>query len=93
MTGVQTCALPIYQVRERSNCPDWKSLSLDRIEKERAREFIWENQRRRDMIRFGSYFTEKTFYSDGNTEKWRDIYPIPAKQINANPGLTQNPNY
>jgi hypothetical protein len=83
----------VNQVRERSNCPDWKSLSLDRIEKERAREFIWENQRRRDMIRFGSYFTEKTFYSDGNTEKWRDIYPIPAKQINANPALKQNPNY
>lgn len=83
----------VNRVRTRSNCSEWTSLSLEKIEKERAREFIWENQRRKDMIRFGSYFTEKTFYSDGNTEQWRGIYPIPAQQLNANPKLKQNPNY
>lgn len=83
----------VNRVRTRSNCSEWTSLSLEKIEKERAREFIWENQRRKDMIRFGSYFTEKTFYSDGNTELWRGIYPIPAQQLNANPKLKQNPNY
>lgn len=83
----------VNDVRTRSNCEAWSSLSLEKIEKERAREFIWENQRRKDMIRFGSFFTEKTFYSDGNTEQWRGIYPIPAQQLNANPKLKQNPNY
>lgn len=83
----------VNMVRQRSNCSPWTELSLEKIEKERAREFIWENQRRKDMIRFGSYFTEKTFYADGNTEQWRGIYPIPAQQINANPNLKQNPNY
>lgn len=83
----------VNMVRQRSNCSPWTELSLAKIEKERAREFIWENQRRKDMIRFGSYFTEKTFYADGNTEQWRGIYPIPAQQINANPKLKQNPNY
>ena len=85
----------VNKVRTRSNCRAWDAseLTLANIEKERAREFIWENQRRKDMIRFGSYFTEKTFYADGNTEKWRGIYPIPQQQINANPKLKQNPNY
>lgn len=83
----------VNDVRTRSNCTGFTSLSLEKIEKERAREFIWENQRRKDMIRFGSFFTEKTFYSDGKTEQWRGIYPIPAQQINANPNLEQNPNY
>lgn len=83
----------VNMIRQRSHCAPFTELSLDKIEKERAREFIWENQRRKDMIRFGSYFTEKTFYADGNTEQWRGIYPIPAQQINANPNLVQNPNY
>ena len=58
-----------------------------------AYEFIWENQRRRDMIRFGSYFTDTWFYKTGVTEEWRGIYPIPAIQLNNNPNLKQNPNY
>jgi hypothetical protein len=48
-------------VRQRSNCTPFTELSLEKIEKERAREFIWENQRRKDMIRFGSYFTRRHF--------------------------------
>lgn len=83
----------VNMVRERSGCQPFTSLDLGKIEDERAREFIWENQRRKDMIRFGSYFTQKTFYADGNTEPWRGIYPIPQQQRNANPNLEQNPNY
>lgn len=80
-------------VRRRSNLSDWDELTLKKIEEERAREFIWENQRRRDMIRFGSYFTDTWFYKTTVTEKWRGIYPIPAIQLNNNPNLVQNPNY
>lgn len=83
----------VNRVRTRSGCAPFPSLSLENIELERAREFIWENQRRKDMIRFGSYFTKKTFYADGNTEQWRGIYPIPQQQRKANPNLEQNPNY
>lgn len=83
----------VNQVRTRSNCQPFTELTLDNIEKERAREFIWENQRRKDMVRFGSFFTEKTFYADGNTDRSKAIYPIPAQQINANPNLVQNPGY
>ena len=80
------------RVRSRSNCSPIE-LNLKNLELERAREFIWENQRRKDMIRFGSFFTKKTFYADGNSEQWRAIYPIPQKQRNANPNLKQNFGY
>ena len=83
----------VNQVRRRSGVADWDELTLKKIEEERAREFIWENQRRRDMIRFGSYFTDTWFYKTGVTEEWRGIYPIPAIQLNNNPNLKQNPNY
>lgn len=83
----------VNEVRHRSNCTKWTELSLQKIEDERAREFIWENQRRRDMIRFGSYFNNTWFYKTNKTEKWRGIYPIPAIQITNNPNLKQNPNY
>ncbi len=83
----------VNQVRRRSSLSDWDELTLKKIEEERAREFIWENQRRRDMIRFGSYFTDTWFYKSTVTEKWRGIYPIPAIQLTNNPNLEQNPNY
>ncbi|MDN3668924.1 RagB/SusD family nutrient uptake outer membrane protein [Echinicola jeungdonensis] len=83
----------VNQVRERSNATLLSSLTLDDIEDERAREFLWEGHRRRDMIRFGSYFTDTFGIKTGVTEEWRGIYPIPAEQIVANPMLDQNPNY
>ena len=87
-------ALPLVnQVRERSEASILSSLTLDDIEDERARELIWEGHRRRDMIRFGSYFTDEFGIKTGVTEEWRNIYPIPAEQIVANPNLQQNPNY
>jgi hypothetical protein len=87
-------ALPLVnQVRARSNASQLTSLTLKNIEEERAREFIWEGQRRRDMIRFGSYFTETWTFKTTPTPTWRGIYPIPAEQITANPNLKQNPNY
>lgn len=89
----QTALELVNQVRRRSNLADWDELTLKKIEEERAREFIWENQRRRDMIRFGSYFTDTWFYKTTVTEEWRGIYPIPAIQLNNNPNLKQNPNY
>ncbi len=83
----------VNQVRRRSNLSDWTELTLKKIEEERAREFIWENQRRRDMIRFGSFFTDTWFYKETVTEEWRGIYPIPDSQLNSNPNLDQNPGY
>ncbi|WP_022824183.1 RagB/SusD family nutrient uptake outer membrane protein [Hymenobacter norwichensis] len=92
--GNAAAALPLVnQIRTRSNASQLTALTLKNIEDERAREFIWEGQRRRDMIRFGTYFTGTWTFKTTQTPTWRGIYPIPAEQLTANPNLKQNPNY
>ena len=74
-------------------------LTLDFILAERARELYWEAHRRTDLVRFNQ-FTENGVWphkggvSEGKTtEKYRDLYPIQAGEILANPKLQQNPGY
>lgn len=75
-------------------------LTLDFILDERARELFWEGHRRTDLVRFGK-FSESTYVwpwkggvaAGASTAKFRDVYPLPASDINANPNLTQNPGY
>ncbi|MBE7170857.1 MAG: RagB/SusD family nutrient uptake outer membrane protein [Williamsia sp.] len=83
----------VNAVRARSNASPLSTLTIKNIEDERAREFLWEGQRRRDMIRFGSYFTSTWTFKTKQTEAYRAIYPIPAEQLTANPNLKQNPGY
>lgn len=83
----------VNAVRTRSNATPLAALTLQNIEDERAREFLWEGQRRRDMIRFGSFFTSTWTFKTGQTASFRAIYPIPTEQLTANPNLTQNPGY
>jgi hypothetical protein len=75
-------------------------LTLDQILDERGRELYWEGHRRTDLVRFGQL-------TDGNylwqwkggvqagkkTEKFRNVFPIPSKDLNANPTLKQNEGY
>jgi hypothetical protein len=87
-------ALPfVNQVRLRSKATALGSLTLQNIEDERAREFLWEGSRRTDMIRFGSYFTGTWPFKTTQTEAFRKFYPIPNQQIIANPKLKQNQGY
>lgn len=75
-------------------------LTLDFILDERGREFLFEAQRRTDLVRFGrltggSYLWEWK----GNEAAGRSvpdfyrIFPIPSDDIGANPGLVQNSGY
>jgi len=74
-------------------------LTLPFIIDERARELYWETHRRQDLIRFGQFSTTKTWAWKGNvqagttTPAFRDLYPIPAEQLNLNNNLIQNPGY
>jgi hypothetical protein len=74
-------------------------LTLDFVLDERARELWWEGHRRTDLIRFGRFTTAGTWAWKGGvqagttTEAFRDLYPIPANEIVANPNLTQNSGY
>jgi len=74
-------------------------LDLDFILAERARELWWEGHRRTDLIRFGQFTTAGVWAWKGGTqagattEAFRNLYPIPANEIVANPNLVQNPGY
>ena len=76
------------------------NLTLDFILDERARELFWECHRRTDLIRFGKFTGGTKIWQwkggsiNGNaTESYRDLMPIPARNIQANPTLKQNPGY
>jgi starch-binding outer membrane protein, SusD/RagB family len=75
-------------------------LTLDFILDERSRELYWEGHRRTDLIRFGKFTTADYLWpwkgkvADGQaTESYRDLFPIPAADLGANPTLTQNQGY
>lgn len=83
----------VNQVRVRSKATPLNSITLNDILDERGRELMWEGTRRRDMIRFGTYFTWTPFWKPGVTPAFRALYPIPASELGANPQLKQNPGY
>jgi hypothetical protein len=75
-------------------------LTLDFILAERGRELLWEGHRRTDLIRYGLFtggsylWAWKGGVQGGTaTETFRDLYPLPANELIANPNLTQNPGY
>ena len=74
-------------------------LTLGFLKDERARELLWEAHRRTDLIRFNSYTSAGVWQWKGGvkagttTAAFRDLYPIPASEISANPNLKQNAGY
>lgn len=76
------------------------SINLQDVLDERARELHWEGKRRTDLIRYG-LFTTGTYlwpWKGGvpggrAVESFRNIYPIPAAEINVNTNLIQNEGY
>ncbi|OAV44338.1 hypothetical protein A3850_007450 [Lewinella sp. 4G2] len=67
---------------------------------ERARELYWEGHRRTDLVRFGLFTSgDYVWPLKGGTPEgtgvadFRNVYPIPAADIGANPNLTQNEGY
>ncbi|UCC75180.1 MAG: RagB/SusD family nutrient uptake outer membrane protein [Gemmatimonadota bacterium] len=95
----------VNQLRERAygdpsgNITD-PELTLDFILDERARELWWEGHRRTDLIRYGLFSGDAYVWSwkggvqaGTSTELYRDLYPIPASEMLANPNLEQNPGY
>jgi hypothetical protein len=94
----------INQLRQRAYNNDSgnitsNDLTLDFILDERARELYWEGHRRTDLIRFNNFSDQGIWPHKGGvpegktTEKFRDLYPIPASEILANPKLQQNQGY
>ena len=75
------------------------ALTLDFILDERGRELLWEGTRRTDLIRYGRFSASGVWSWKGNiaagrtTEVFRDLFPLPANELLANPKLKQNTGY
>lgn len=68
------------------------TLTMEELLAERGREFIFEGFRRNDLIRFGK-FTTDSWWDHQPSEDYRELFPIPQRQRDLNPNLTQNPGY
>jgi hypothetical protein len=74
-------------------------LTLNFIKDERSRELYWEGHRRQDLVRFGQFTDQGVWAWKGGvkagrtTETFRNLYPLPASELLANPNLKQNPGY
>ncbi|NRT16042.1 hypothetical protein HNP99_002404 [Flavobacterium sp. 28A] len=92
----------VNKIRARANATaiTTADLTLDFLLDERGRELFWECHRRTDLIRFGKFTGSAKIWQwkggsmNGNsTASYRDLMPIPARNIQANPTLKQNPGY
>ena len=68
------------------------TLTLTELLAERGREFIFEGKRRTDMIRAGA-FTRVSWWDHQPSDPSKNLFPIPQRQLAANPNLVQNPGY
>lgn len=69
------------------------TLTINELLAERGREFIFEGKRRTDLIRFGVFTTGTWWDHQPTGDLKRTLYPIPLRQLQANPNLVQNPGY
>jgi hypothetical protein len=82
----------VNQIRNRAGVASLAALTDQDLLDERGREMFYEGWRRQDLIRFGKYSDIRQF-KPTVTPAFRNVFPIPQNQINANPSLNQNPGY
>ncbi len=90
----------VNAVRQRAEAAPVQSINLDFILSERGRELGWEMTRRTDLVRYGKFTSASYLWAwKGGVQtgvgvsESRNLYPIPAKDIIANPNLIQNQGY
>lgn len=81
----------VNQIRARAGIDPYTSLTAQNLLAERGREMFYENHRRNDLIRFGKFNDAWDFKPA--SAAFRNIFPIPLQQLNANQNLRQNPGY
>lgn len=105
-TSASTAVGYVNDIRERaglgrditqSDLTPGSESALQFILDERGREFLWEGQRRSDLIRFGQFSGDAYVWSwkGGNQNgtsinECRNLYPLPAGELAANPNLPPN---
>jgi starch-binding outer membrane protein, SusD/RagB family len=77
-------------ITDRANAPTL-TINEENLLAERGRELYMELWRRSDLIRFDAY--NDAWWEKNPSDSFRNVFPIPADQIAANPNLTQNPGW
>ena len=87
-------------VRERAGVATLTSYTAQDVLDERSREFLWEGCRRSDLIRFGLFTTADYLWEYKGAVKegaavadYRNLFPLPPADVNANSNLKQNAGY
>ena len=87
-------------VRERAGVPTASSITPEDVLNERGRELLWEGHRRSDLIRFGQFTTADYVWEYKGSVKegaavadYRNLFPLPPADVNANSNLKQNAGY
>lgn len=90
----------VNQIRTRAEVTPFPALDEEKLLAERGREMFAECWRRQDLIRFGKYNNAWRFHPADPADtrgpagiNFRNVFPIPETQINANKNLKQNPGY
>ena len=82
----------VNTLRESRGASTLTSIDLPTLLDERGRELYWENWRRNDQIRFGTFLG--TWQQKPNPSgPERLLFSIPGEAISTNPNLPQNPGY
>jgi starch-binding outer membrane protein, SusD/RagB family len=81
----------IAAVRSRANLNTPASVDLDFLYNELLYEFMWENHRRTDNIRFGKF--GQASWAMSGSDKNHELFPIPKNILATNNKLVQNPGY
>ena len=90
--GTPDLARPLIDaVRTRAGLETPETVDLEFLNDELLREFLWEEHRRTDNIRFGK-FTQAWWVKD-ESEPHRTLFPIPREIMEGNSRLQQNPGY
>ena len=102
-TTSSTGANYINALRQRANTSTLSSYTTDQILDERARELYFEGFRRTDLIRYGYFGGNNSgrylwewkggSQNGASLPEYRNLFAIPAEDLNANPNLKQNTGY
>ncbi len=87
-------------VRERAGVAPVTSYTAQDVLDERSRELLWEGCRRSDLVRFGQFTTDAYLWeykgakpAGEKVEDYRNLFPLPPADVNANSNLKQNAGY